>query len=244
MRFFRIFAGSNDSSRNETCHYTILYYNKMATEKTKTRIGETAIEMFNTHGFKGVTMDSISSELHISKRTVYEVFSSKNELVLECLTQVHQQIGRTRMELIGQTEEPLLMTLYIMRNAIKQQVMYHRLLEEAEVFYEKMNSQLLSSFSKKFKNTLCTVFENAMENGDLRENVDLDTALDIIVANIRRFYHSNWPSYDGHPERIREACFTYLRGLLSIKAIERYDKNEKKMHETLELWEKITESQN
>ena len=210
----------------------------MATEETKERIIEKAIELFNTNGFKEVTMDVLSSTMHISKRTIYETFSSKDELVLECLTKVHQQISRTRLEVIDSTKEPLLMTLFIMRYAVKQQATYRRLLEEAEVYYAQMNAQLLTSFCKTFKASLRTIFEEAMKTDDLRENVDLDTALDVIVVNISRSYHYEWPSYDGHPERIREACFTYLRGLLSTEAIKRYDKNEMKMRKTLETWEK------
>ena len=36
-----------------------------------------------------------------------------------------------------------------------------------------------------------------------------------------------------YPDHLNEICYTYMRGLLSIPAIERYDKNEQKFKNTL-----------
>jgi AcrR family transcriptional regulator len=48
---------------------------------TRNRIIEGAAELFKTYGIKSVTMDSLSSHLGISKRTIYEAFSDKDELL-------------------------------------------------------------------------------------------------------------------------------------------------------------------
>ena len=47
----------------------------------KVRIIEGAAELFKTYGIKSVTMDSLASHLGMSKRTIYEVFSDKDELL-------------------------------------------------------------------------------------------------------------------------------------------------------------------
>ncbi|MDE6335182.1 MAG: TetR/AcrR family transcriptional regulator, partial [Muribaculaceae bacterium] len=39
-------------------------------------------ELLLKRGLKATTMDSIASALQISKRTLYEIFNSKNEMVL------------------------------------------------------------------------------------------------------------------------------------------------------------------
>ena len=46
-------------------------------------------------GIKEVKMDDIASLLSVSKRTIYELFSDKEELLLEALKQLHE---RTRSE--------------------------------------------------------------------------------------------------------------------------------------------------
>ena len=47
----------------------------------RNRIIEGAAELFRTYGIKAVTMDSLASHLGMSKRTIYEVFSDKDELL-------------------------------------------------------------------------------------------------------------------------------------------------------------------
>ena len=47
------------------------------------RILETAEELFIKYGIKRITMDEIAAKLGISKKTIYQSFSDKNELVAE-----------------------------------------------------------------------------------------------------------------------------------------------------------------
>jgi len=57
------------------------------------RIIEGAAELFRTYGIKSVTMDLLASHLSISKRTIYEVFSGKDEILIGVL---NQMAGRQR----------------------------------------------------------------------------------------------------------------------------------------------------
>lgn len=49
-----------------------------------------ALHDFHERGIRSVTMSCISEELHISKRTLYEIYDSKEKLVLECLRTKHE----------------------------------------------------------------------------------------------------------------------------------------------------------
>ncbi|UKI39878.1 MAG: TetR/AcrR family transcriptional regulator [Alistipes putredinis] len=44
-----------------------------------------AASMFETQGVKSVRIDDIASELGMSKRTLYEMFDSKEALLKECM---------------------------------------------------------------------------------------------------------------------------------------------------------------
>ena len=54
------------------------------------RIVRTATKLFHTHGIKSVKMDDIANALTISKRTIYEIFETK-ELLLEEVVRVHDE---------------------------------------------------------------------------------------------------------------------------------------------------------
>ncbi|MBE0674658.1 MAG: TetR/AcrR family transcriptional regulator [Bacteroidales bacterium] len=61
----------------------------------KNRIIEEAASMFRTYGIRAVTMDMLSSNLGISKRTLYENFRDKDELlitVLKCMEEKRKEV--------------------------------------------------------------------------------------------------------------------------------------------------------
>jgi TetR/AcrR family transcriptional regulator, cholesterol catabolism regulator len=49
--------------------------------ENRERIIEGAAELFKIYGIKSVTMDSLANQLGISKRTIYELFADKDELL-------------------------------------------------------------------------------------------------------------------------------------------------------------------
>jgi TetR/AcrR family transcriptional regulator, cholesterol catabolism regulator len=60
------------------------------------RIIEGAAQLFKTYGIRTVTMDSLAVHLGISKRTIYEVFSDKDELLVSVL----QWMGEKQRDLV------------------------------------------------------------------------------------------------------------------------------------------------
>lgn len=51
----------------------------------RNRIIEGAADLFKSYGIRSVTMDSLATHLGMSKRTIYEVFSDKDELTIGVL---------------------------------------------------------------------------------------------------------------------------------------------------------------
>ena len=51
----------------------------------KDRIKQKADELYRRYGVRSVTMDEIASQLGVSKKTIYQCFSDKNELVDEVI---------------------------------------------------------------------------------------------------------------------------------------------------------------
>ena len=49
------------------------------------KIIEESLNQFLTYGIRNVTMDSIAANIGISKRTVYEIFRDKTELIHTCI---------------------------------------------------------------------------------------------------------------------------------------------------------------
>lgn len=54
-------------------------------QSLKLRIMEVALRAFSERGIRAVKMDDVASMLGISKRTLYEVYKDKEELLFQCL---------------------------------------------------------------------------------------------------------------------------------------------------------------
>jgi len=68
-------------------------------DSIKNRIIETTKEKLIKYGYKKVNLDLIASELKISKRTIYENFNSKDDLILEILNEIMNEY-RNKIKII------------------------------------------------------------------------------------------------------------------------------------------------
>ena len=116
----------------------------MATDESRKRIVETAAQLFNSRGIRGVTMDDIAASLRISKRTLYETFANKEELLAECLQMVHDEIEDRHKEVYMKVEEPLLVALYMVRINAMSNHSYNHLIEETERYYSETDDHIFT----------------------------------------------------------------------------------------------------
>ena len=205
----------------------------MANEENREKIVETALQMFNTRGCRGVTMDDIAQAMHMSKRTLYETFANKEELLAECLMRVHDQINDLHRKAHSKVDEPLLVAMYMLRVGADTNHRYHRLIEEAERYYPDIHDR----FFRLHTETLHTMMEHGMEyvrsHGYLRPDADIEVAVDFLCNPIQQHRLS-----EVDVRRLNEVCFTYLRGLMTTATIERYERSEphfKKVMQELEV---------
>lgn len=81
-------------------------------QQLRPRILETAMQMFRKKGIRSVKMDDISTALGISKRTLYEIYANKEQLLLEGVMKVGEQqlvhmrqfalTGKNEMEIVAE----------------------------------------------------------------------------------------------------------------------------------------------
>ncbi len=65
------------------------------------RIIEVAAQLFINHGVKTITMNDIAAEAGISKKTLYEHFVNKEDLLVKCLDFVHEEGKAEREKIFG-----------------------------------------------------------------------------------------------------------------------------------------------
>lgn len=68
------------------------------------RIFQAARDLFYRHGFRGVSVDTIAAEAGTTKVTLYRVFSSKDDLIVQCLEDHTQRFWQIWDEVVAPHE--------------------------------------------------------------------------------------------------------------------------------------------
>lgn len=206
----------------------------MATEETREKIVETALQMFNSRGCRGVTMDDIAQALHMSKRTLYETFANKEELLTECLMLVQERTNERHRKAHSQVDEPLLVAMYMLRTNAMFIHKYRRIIEETERYYPEIHDR----FFKLHTGGLRAMMEHGMDyvrsHNYLRPDADVDVAIDFFCNLIQQQRISEVPNREEYARRINEMCFTYLRGLMTTETLMRYDNHVDRFAEVIQ----------
>lgn len=204
----------------------------MASEEVRSKIIESATKQFIAHGCRRITMDDVAGELHISKRTLYEYFEKKEDLLMACFEQMKVGFGETVRLFKTQCSSPIIMVLHIYKYLSLYNAQLATLLTDIRDYYPDIYSHLFPKDAPKHASHMYQTLQEAKEKGDLRPQVDVDLAVQTLTEIIQHFNYNNTKT-----NAIRmfcEAGYTYVRGLLSVDAIKQYDEQETHIKDILQ----------
>lgn len=153
--------------------------------ETPIRIIEKAHSLFFTYGVKSVTMDEIAAHLGVSKKTIYQHFSDKDQLVEAVLKneieKYHQECARHKAESDNAIHE-VFMAIEMLREMLANMnpaiIFELRKYHPAafKIFQEHMNKFMLSVVSNNI--------ERGIKEGLYREDVPVDIAARLRIDSI------------------------------------------------------------
>ncbi len=144
----------------------------------KRRIREVSSELFKVKGTKAVGMDLIAQECGISKKTLYENFSSKEELVEYCIhwimngmnefwEDIVQQVSNQDKNDFTQVFHYFMQKLKLVTSSIS-----HPFIFDLKKYYPKTWNQLVEFRRKKIEKYFDFLFKKGQEQGYLRNDID------------------------------------------------------------------------
>ncbi|TDH26184.1 TetR/AcrR family transcriptional regulator [Segetibacter sp. 3557_3] len=187
---------------------------------TRQRILEKALELFNKFGIRRVTMDEIASQVGMSKKTIYQVFVDKDELV-DAVIGVHITDNKCRCELDRQKAD----------NAIHQVFLAMDMTQE---MFSKMHAGILYDLQKFHPNTfnrfaefrdryLYTIVDDnlkwGIEEGLYREDMNLDVIIKMrLTTMFLPFNQDIFPSHKYNLADVEKETFEhFMFGVATIK---------------------------
>lgn len=189
----------------------------------RAHIVEVATKKFHQQGSRSVTMDDIAHELTMSKRTLYQIFADKEELLLACVKHHGEVEAELLQNLAEQTSNVLEFLLVFFKEKLKH--------------IDEVSPQFISDLTKyprvieyinqskhAQEDDAVNFLNKGKEQGLFREDVNfrivsrqLSSGLDTMVRNglIEKYPQS---------ELFANTVIPYIRGCTTAKGMELMDK--------------------
>lgn len=204
----------------------------MQSEETRKKIIKSATEQFIANGCRRITMDNVANELHISKRTLYEYFETKEELLMACMVMLKEDIGNKIRMFKCENDSPIARLLLIFRYMAISHSQLATLLTDIREYYPGIYQKMFPRREAFHTSYLHQKLQEALDCGDLRAQVDIDQAVETLMHIIQHYEND---SHNSGMNNYCEAGYTYVRGLLSVDAIQRYDQQESHIKELMKI---------
>ena len=150
-------------------------------EEIKNKIVESAEGLFLKYGIKSVTMDDIAKDLAISKKTIYQFFKDKTEVV-NSVARNHLEKERQEIEEIHAKAENIIEELIMMTRCMRDNHMRINpaVFLDLKKYYKSAWQIYLKYKNSVFYQSIVKSLERGIREGYFRKNIDIE-----ILATIR-----------------------------------------------------------
>ena len=189
----------------------------------KERILEYSEKEFYANGVRQVKMDNIANYLSISKRTLYEIYPTKEDLLLECLKK-HDKRYESRVEQYIEESNPNAIEIIIFSYKMKLE----HFLQLNPLFLEELckYKRVISYFDARDKERDTNfewLFNRGVEEGFFRKDLNPRIISNMFTISLKEAIDNELYKEFGMEYLFRDIVFTLIRGICTIKGIEAID---------------------
>ncbi len=186
------------------------------------QIIEKATEMYLTLGFKSVTMDDIANEMGISKKTIYQHFSNKNDLVEVVTMQMFETIS-CGIDQICQPDKNAIEELFEIKDFV-----LHKLKDEKaspifqlQKYFPKIYKNLHGKEYCKMQECVVNNLKKGVEAGLYRPEIDIEFICGIYYSCVHAIKDKAVFSNEKYNFRLLEELYLdyHLRAIVTQKGL-------------------------
>lgn len=189
----------------------------MAREERRIAILKAAGRVFYYKGYEGTKIEDVAKEAGIGKGTVYEYFESKQQLFEEMVAENRRHYIQSVLEAVktGRNfREKFIALAKYQANLVQEHLAFFENLAESKIMAREMGALILEQ-NIKVAEILKTVVLEAMKNGELRSDLDLDIVSSLIFGTINQYCGMKVLYYNAQPEDLDygKIADTVLQGI-------------------------------
>jgi AcrR family transcriptional regulator len=191
----------------------------------KSRILEKGAELFFRYGVKSVTMDSIASDLGISKKTIYQHFPDKDTMVFDVVKTFIEQDNAKWDELnslYSNVIEKMFKSFEMIKDMLTQ--MDPRLLFEIQKYFPNAYQLFVEHGEKCIQENLHADFKKGAQFGYFRNDIDFELLARLRMAEVNLAFNPDFYPNNKLPlfETQLVLLDIFMRGILTEKGLTLY----------------------
>ena len=192
----------------------------------KEKIINSSQKLFLTFGFKTVTMDDIANELSISKKTIYNFFNNKTELVTATAYNLHHQLVKGISAIRNKSDDPI-KEFFEVKDLILEHLHDQRnhSIYQLEKFYPEIYKSVKNKHLDFMIKSFGEVLTTGIKFGLFRKNINVDFISRIYFNSISGLMNPEiYPSENYTLEKSLEKYREYfLRSIVTKKGLNKLD---------------------
>lgn len=197
----------------------------------KQRITEEAAVMFRTYGIRAVTMDMLATRMGISKRTIYEVFKDKDELLQGVLKWMAVRQRDFMTKIFSETGN-VIEAIFKMLDHLSDH--FQNMSPAFQMDIKRFHCEIVETFGEKdelpYYSNNSEILKRGIREGLFREDIDVEITNKCLLEVVRMSNDKSvFPPDDFmNKDVIRTFYVNYLRGISTPKGLDLINLYDKK----------------
>ena len=195
--------------------------------ETKDRIIVETLKLFMRYGIKNITMDRLAKNLGVSKRTIYELFKDKNELIKHCINRLVADEKRITEDIISKSDNVIDAFLSRMkRSIILLRSINEVFIYDAEKYHYSVFELIGKQQDENGNNMLLGFIKQGQKDGLLRTDINEEIIAILASEQFRIIANEQiFPPYKFNLADVFEnIAINFIRGIATDKGMEIIDK--------------------
>lgn len=183
---------------------------------------EEAMRRFREYGIRAVKMDDIAKNMGISKRTLYDVYSDKEDLLVDVVKSLLKQRNESLQEFALKRDD----AIDILIEALRQQMEFSAS-THANFFNDLKRypavEKMLKHYQKEQEISTLAFFENGVRQGFFISSIDFNIFHKITSGSISMIRSEELFKNLTYQQLMVNYLFVIIRGICTRKGLERLD---------------------
>jgi len=188
------------------------------------RILTEATQLFFQYGIRDITMDDIAANLGISKRTIYETFKDKNELLISCFEEYSNERYKANEVIIKDSQNPLTaICLFIQDGASMLNLLSPAFFSDLKKYHYELWIQASRQQTERNYNLAYRLLRKGINEGIFRKDINIDIVVKLILEQMKILIDSDVFPPDKYKQSdiFKNIVINFIRGIAANRGIEK-----------------------